>query len=349
MENATKQEVKMQASNIDEQGNVLYLDRERLARKEIPFKRYKNRRVGIGIANFFRQHVIYLNKRNWWLARPLYRFFIDKAKWLKKGGLKAKWYKWVTKMAPEMEHNTGSVVMPLNVDITDESRKVVVPIDMLKESLKNAEFIGGMDTCLCRSSNGCTDFPHDLGCLFLGEAGKTACKHGLGREFTYEEACARIDRAAELGMMAQGVWIEFEQILWGVRNDQMDSFLEICFCCPCCCVAMQLSSNLTEKERFRFHPSGWTAVPDRTKCIGCGACVKKGRACPAEALSIGEDGKVTVNQELCLGCGICTTRCPVDALKLKQTMPMRENLKEYFDKEFNVGLRLWKDSEDTNN
>lgn len=347
MKNTTTQELKTQAGNIDEQGNVRYLDEERLARKEIPFQRYKNRPVGIGIANFFRQHVIYLNKYNWPLTKVFYKIVVDKAKWLKQGGWKARLYKWAARISPEMEHNTGSIVMPLNVDITDESRKVIVPMDMLKESLKNAEFIGGMDTCLCRSSNDCSDYPKDLGCLFLGEAGRTACNHGLGREFTYEEACARVDRAAELGLMAQGVWIEVEQILWGVRNDQMDSFLEICFCCPCCCVAMQLSSNLTEQERIRFHPSGWTAVPDRTQCIGCGACVTKGRACPADALTIAEDGKVAVNQEQCLGCGICTSRCPVGALKLKQTMPMRENLKEYFDKEFNVGLRLWKDQEDT--
>ena len=33
----------MQASNIDEQGNVLYLDEERLARKVVGFPKWKNR------------------------------------------------------------------------------------------------------------------------------------------------------------------------------------------------------------------------------------------------------------------------------------------------------------------
>ena len=335
----------MQASNIDEQGNVLYLDQERLDRKVVPFTRYKNRPNGLGIYNFIKEHVFYVTPKRWWFVRWLYKLFISKAKWLRQGGWKARLYKRVTALYPDMEHNTSSVVMPLNVDISDKSEKVVVPIALLKESLKNVTYIGGMDTCLCRESNGCTDFPHDLGCLFLGEAGRTAVKHGLGREFTYEEACARIDRAASLGLMAQAVWIEFEQILWGVRNDQMDSFMEICFCCPCCCVAMQLSSNLTEKERFRFHPSGWTAVPDRTKCIGCGQCVNKGRSCPMEAISIDENGKVTINQEMCLGCGLCVDKCPLHLIQIKQTMPMRNNLKEYFDTEFNVGLRLWNEEE----
>ena len=35
-------EKKMQASNIDEQGNVLYLDEERLDRKVVGFPRWKN-------------------------------------------------------------------------------------------------------------------------------------------------------------------------------------------------------------------------------------------------------------------------------------------------------------------
>ena len=37
------EELKKQASNIDEQGNVLYLDQERLDRKEVGFPRYKNK------------------------------------------------------------------------------------------------------------------------------------------------------------------------------------------------------------------------------------------------------------------------------------------------------------------
>ena len=110
---------------------------------------------------------------------------------------------------------------------------------------------------------------------------------------------------------------------------------------------MRLAENLTENERFRFHPSGWTAVPDRTKCVGCGLCVGGGRNCPMDAIKIGEDGKVEINQETCVGCGLCVDKCKLDVIKLKQTMPVREGgLREYFDKEFNVDVRVWKDQEE---
>ena len=340
-------EKKMQASNIDEQGNVLYLDEERLARKVVGFPRWKNHPNGLGIYNFIKEKVLAMRKSRWPWALRLYRMFIRLSKWMKEGGWKGELFKRGIMIAPNMEMHTSTVVLPLEVDVPDTmNEKVIVPMDLVKEALKRANFIAGMDVCLCRDANDCHDYPHDVCCLFLGEASRTVVKHNLGRELTYEEACARVDKAAEYGLMAQSVWIEVEQMLWGVRNDEMDKFLEICFCCPCCCIALRLARNAQPEDRIRFHPSGWTAVPDRTKCIGCGKCVNTPNGCPMEAISIGEDGKVVINQELCVGCGICKTRCPMDVIKIKQTMPMRDSLADYFDIEYNLPLDVWKKEEE---
>ena len=333
-------DVKKHFDNIDEQGNVLYLDQERLDRKEVGFPRYKNKSNGLGIYNWLLEHVIYMSKERWPLALKLYRMFVRFSVWMKEGGWKARVYKTGIKLYPDMERPTGTVVLPLNVDVADKGEKVVVPLELIKESLKKVDYIAGMDSCLCREANDCKDFPHDMGCLFLGEAAKGVVKHKLARQITYEEACARVDRAAELGLMGQAVWIEVEQMLWGVRNDLMDHFLEICFCCPCCCIAMRLARNATSQERHRFHPAGWTAVPDRTKCVGCKKCAQGQNGCPVEALSFGEDGKVIIDQEHCVGCGICKARCDVGAIQIKQTMPMREDLQTYFLKDYNLDLKL---------
>jgi len=338
-----KNEVKKQASNIDEAGNVLYLDEERLARKVVGFPKYENRPNGLGIFNFLLEHLIYMSDKRWPLALKLYRMFVKFSVWMKEGGWKGKLYKTGIMLYPDMEKQTSTVVMPLNVDLTDQSEKVVVPMDIIKKSLETVTFIGGMDTCLCREANNCEDYPHEVACLFLGEAGKTIVKHGLGRQLTYEEACARVDEAAAHGLMGQAVWIEVEQMLWGIRNDQMDKFLEICFCCPCCCIAMRLARNATPAERHRFHPAGWTAVPDRTACTGCQQCVSGPNGCPVEAITFGEDGKVRINQEICVGCGICKSRCPEGVIKIKQTMPMREDLHDYFLTDYNVDLKIWDD------
>ena len=348
-------EEKKQASNITEDGRVLYLDSERLDRKEVGFPPYRNKPNGLGIYNWLKEHVIYMSRDRWPLALKLYRMFIRFSVWMKEGGWKGKLYKKGIMLYPDMETHTSTVVMPLNVDVDDSSDtvlcmdediskegvKVIIPLDIIRASLKNAGFIGGMDSCLCREANDCHDYPHDIGCLFLGEAGKVIVKHNLGRQLTYEEALERVDKAAAAGLMGQAVWVEVEQLLWGIRNDQLDKLLEICFCCPCCCIAVRLARNATSAERHRFHPSGWTAVPDRTKCTGCGLCVSDPNGCPVEAISFGDDGKVVINQESCVGCGICRNRCKLDVIKIKQTMPMRDDLHEYFLKDYNLDLKIW--------
>lgn len=327
-------------SNIDEKGNVLFLDEERLARKNAGFPPFKNHSNGLGISNFIKTRLLAMNRKRWPFALKLYHFFVKFSVWMKEGGMKALIYKKGIMLHPDREAHTGTLVMPLNVDVTDKGEKVVVPMDLIKLSLKRVDYISGMDTCLCREANECEDYPADLGCLFMGEPAKTVVKNGLARPFTYEEACARVDLAAKHGLMGQAVWIEVEQLLWGVRNDEMDKFLEICFCCPCCCIAVRLARNATSKERHRFQPAGWTAVPDRTKCIGCRLCITGEHGCPMEAITMGEDGKVVIDQELCVGCGICKARCHSDVIKIKQTMPMRSDITDYFKESYNLEIKI---------
>ncbi len=46
-------------------------------------------------------------------------------------------------------------------------------------------------------------------------------------------------------------------------------------------------------------------------CMGRGTCV---RACPFDAITIGEDRLPQVNKYLCTSCGLCITSCPNDVL-----------------------------------
>ena len=217
-------------------------------------------------------------------------------------------------------------------DAERDYRSVTVPMDLVKKAIDEAEYIGGMKECLCRAGQDCQTYPHDLACLFLNMGGKVVVDHGMAVELTKEEAYARVDRAAELGLVCQSLWVEVEQFIWGFRNDQMDAFLEVCFCCPCCCVGFNLSKNATRDVKHRFSPSGWTAVVDHDKCVGCRACL--GDYCPQDAVHFrASDGKMVVDQENCVGCGFCRARCPQDAIQIKQTMPMRDSLYDYLREE----------------
>ena len=80
--------LKMQATNIDEDGNVLFLDEKRLESKLSPAPRFKNHPNGIGLYNFLKEHVIYVNNKSWAITGKLYRMFVGKAKWLRKNDWK---------------------------------------------------------------------------------------------------------------------------------------------------------------------------------------------------------------------------------------------------------------------
>ena len=50
---------------------------------------------------------------------------------------------------------------------------------------------------------------------------------------------------------------------------------------------------------------------DKEMCIGCGACEG---VCPTGSIVLGEDGKAGVNEETCVDCGACVGTCPVSAI-----------------------------------
>lgn len=50
---------------------------------------------------------------------------------------------------------------------------------------------------------------------------------------------------------------------------------------------------------------------DETKCIGCGLCITK---CPVNAISI-KEGKAEINMDECIRCGKCHDICPQGAVR----------------------------------
>ena len=44
--------------------------------------------------------------------------------------------------------------------------------------------------------------------------------------------------------------------------------------------------------------------------------------------------------EDCIGCGVCVNRCKLDVISIKQTMPMRDDILDYYETEYNIGLDI---------
>jgi Pyruvate/2-oxoacid:ferredoxin oxidoreductase delta subunit len=230
---------------------------------------------------------------------------------------------------------TQTYILSLNENITDDTKNVVLPIDMMKKMVMDSKYRAIMYGCLCRTANSCHSYPVNHGCIFIGESAKAIVEKRVGKEASVEESISHIDKGAELGLVGQAMWVEVEKYLFGFKSgDDIAHWLEICFCCPCCCSAFKLirTTNQTDiKERFRS--IGWKAFIDNNICNMCKKCIKK---CPINAISAIDD-KINIDVESCLGCGLCAANCLKKAIKLNLQNPLKNNIQEYF---IDGGLRV---------
>ncbi|MCC8152206.1 MAG: 4Fe-4S binding protein [Lachnospiraceae bacterium] len=312
--------------NITPQGEVLFLDEERMHSKENFDRPLRvNKPNGLGIRNALATTIS--KKISPEEAPPvkMFELMINGATW-PDDSKKGKFYQWL--MGFGNYGNTGSVVFPLNVDLSDEGATGVIPIDMVYSYLEEAEYIAILKMCVCRKAYECKDYPSDLGCIFLNTAGRLAVKNGIGEHVTVEQAKAHVQRAKSLGLAANADMVEIEQLIWGLRNDEMNDLRMICFCCPCCCIMYNISRNGSDDlRRKRFTSCGFTTTVNHDKCVGCHKCQS---ICPKHAITYREDGKCVIDQDSCFGCGFCKSEYEYGALTVKQTFPMRDSLNDYF-------------------
>jgi Pyruvate/2-oxoacid:ferredoxin oxidoreductase delta subunit len=95
-------------------------------------------------------------------------------------------------------------------------------------------------------------------------------------------------------------------------------FHGICNCCPGCCETLKTGHGIGP---MLIH-SGYIAVVNPRKCIGCGQCMEY---CPFEAMNL-RDKRMRINHIRCMGCGVCTNKCRKDALRLARNRKHPEPL-----------------------
>lgn len=137
-------------------------------------------------------------------------------------------------------------------------------------------------------------------CTSFDNAAETLVRHGMAREVSREEMRDNLSNSREKGL-----------VLCADNVRKNVSF--ICHCCGCCC------NVLLGISRFGYPnvvvTSNYLARIDSDECIQCEACVE---ACPIDAIVDGENnGCPTVDESLCLGCGVCALQCQSESLKLE--------------------------------
>ncbi|MFX1388767.1 MAG: DUF362 domain-containing protein [Promethearchaeota archaeon] len=101
----------------------------------------------------------------------------------------------------------------------------------------------------------------------------------------------------------------------------------ICTCCGCCCGILSNQKKLPEPAQF-FATNYYTLV-DEDLCVGCGICKER---CNMDAIYI-EDNIAHVDKARCIGCGVCIPTCTSEAIQLhkkeKETVPPKNTAATY--------------------
>jgi len=85
----------------------------------------------------------------------------------------------------------------------------------------------------------------------------------------------------------------------------------ICCCCSCSCLVLE---NLKKFENAaQYINSNYYVSINEEICSGCGECVS---SCHMDAIQINQNGISEVNLGYCIGCGVCVSKCPENARKL---------------------------------
>lgn len=154
--------------------------------------------------------------------------------------------------------------------------------------------------CPCRASTENPCLPLDV-CIIVGEpfAGFILRHHpDKSRKISAKDAVRVLEMEDARGHVHHAFF----------KDAMLGKFYAICNCCSCCCGAMQATRNGVPM----LASSGYIAIVNRRKCIGCGQCVEY---CPFDALSISAK-KSRIDPDKCMGCGICVNRCFKGAIHL---------------------------------
>ncbi|MHA1328194.1 MAG: ATP-binding protein [Promethearchaeota archaeon] len=240
--------------------------------------------------------------------------------------LKIKKYGWIIRLPiikqlyrkkhfPRGFDTQAAQIIPINLNVGNYQSEAV-PLKLMDYFIEKAGTIVLRD-CPCRVTNNCQNYPHELGCIWMGRgAAKLNLENlpGMGQKGYYatkEEARERVRQALKLGLIPALGKLRSDAEVYGVL-DYEDEFMDFCFCCSCCCVTAGMKYGNSDYKKYIKRMEGVSVITDPNKCKGCGECFK---VCIYNGRKM-VNGKAITVDENCLGCGRCEMVCPNDAISV---------------------------------
>ena len=191
----------------------------------------------------------------------------------------------------------------------EETIDLVIPSQVINHFIDKSKYRWVMNFCLCRTANNCEAYPHELGCLFLGEA-VLDINPAYGKLVTKEEAKEHIVKGQKQGLIHLIGRNKIDSQWLNVGPG--DKLLTICQCCECCCLWKMVPDVDVKISRSLVRMPG-VSVNINDNCVACGDCTDE--ICIVNAITMLEK-KAYINQNHCKGCGRCVTVCQYDAITM---------------------------------
>jgi Pyruvate/2-oxoacid:ferredoxin oxidoreductase delta subunit len=191
-----------------------------------------------------------------------------------------------------------------------EVQRQVLPFEVLKEYLSKADLFAVVP-CSCRNAAKYSGHPCERTdenfCVTTGFLAKSVLDQGVGRQITLDELMEIMKKAEKAGLVHETINIQ-------------DTSVFICNCCPCCCGFLK---SVKEFQNYNaITKANFVPRTDNNLCSKCEKCVE---ICPMDAryhhwphsedLS---DNMIITREDLCIGCGVCASNCPKEAITLEK-------------------------------
>jgi Pyruvate/2-oxoacid:ferredoxin oxidoreductase delta subunit len=159
--------------------------------------------------------------------------------------------------------------------------------------------------CICKKEQGLLDSPCDRPldvCMAIAPIEGVFDKYDHGRKLSRDEAYDLLQKCEENALV---------HLTWNMQNDHFF----ICNCCGCCCGVLR---SINEWGISNAVNSYYYAEIDPEACAACGTCADE--RCQVYAIEEGVDA-YRVIKEKCIGCGLCVSTCPSEAIQLIRKQP----------------------------
>ena len=211
---------------------------------------------------------------------------------------------------------TPQLMRTLPVEKELSGQQEVISYDKVSDVIEqNQSFL--VNDCVCKKEKALLGHPCDRPvqvCLAMAPVAGVFDNHPMGRVITKQEAHDLMKMSEEAGLVHL------------TYNVQGGGFY-ICNCCKCCCGVLRSIHELGIPAPLVINSSYYAEI-DAEKCRSCGLCSDE--RCQVSAIEEGDDAHRVI-RERCIGCGLCVSTCPSEAIRLVHKEPdqiMRPPLNE---------------------